>query len=287
MLPDRHTERLTLLRVHERVVERGAGDAGGPRRDLDPPDLQATHHLAEARTLVPAQEGLGRRGVAVEEHLAALDTLVPELGQRPTDGVAITRFHQEDADPPVRGLGVRVRLAEQRAHARALGVGDPGLGSVDDVPAVDATGDRADRLEIRPTVRFGQGHRGPQLPGGEARQVSSALFIGSEAAQQHGHDRMPAHRTGQAHPAPGELLGHRRETAHRDVHPAELGGYEQPVHAELLHLLDQGFRVGVGVLELRAMGRTSRSTQERTDATISASVSARSGSSTIGPPCRP
>ena len=49
--PDRLAERLAVLGVLQGVLERGAADAEGPRRHLDPPGLQPAHHLREAAAL--------------------------------------------------------------------------------------------------------------------------------------------------------------------------------------------------------------------------------------------
>ena len=56
VLPDRLAERLALLRVRERVVERGLGDAHRAGGHLDPADLQARHHLREAAALLAAEQ---------------------------------------------------------------------------------------------------------------------------------------------------------------------------------------------------------------------------------------
>src|SRR5215207_3922497 len=61
---------------------------------------------------------------------------------------------------------------------------------------------------------------------------------------------MSADRPGQAHPAARQLLGHPRETRRTHLDAAVIGGHEQPEEPELLHLLDELLRVGVGLLEV-------------------------------------
>jgi hypothetical protein len=48
-----------------------------------------------------------------------------------------------------------------------------------------------------------------------------------------------AHRTGQAHPAAGELLGDEGEAGRGDLDLAVRRGHDQAEDPELLHLLDE------------------------------------------------
>ncbi len=147
------------------------------------------------------------------------------------------------------GFGGRVGLAQQRNQARHAGVGDPGLGTVDQVAAVDRCGDRADRLQVRAAVGFGERHRRPQLTGGHARQVALLLLVGAEPQQQFRHHRVTTEGSRQRHPAAADLLGDLGIAARRHGRFAVRLGDRQPVHAHLLHLLDQRRRIGVGVFE--------------------------------------
>ena len=63
VLPDRLAEALALLRVAQRVLEGGPGDAERPGGDLDAADLQALHHLGEAVALgsPPSSASAGTR----------------------------------------------------------------------------------------------------------------------------------------------------------------------------------------------------------------------------------
>src|SRR4029077_19949538 len=113
VLPDRLAERLPLLRVARRVLQRGLGHAERPGRDLDPAYLQAAHHLPEPLALEPAQQRAGRDPVVGEAELAALYALVAELRQVAGHGEAGAWFGQDDADAGVRGFRRRVGLAQQ------------------------------------------------------------------------------------------------------------------------------------------------------------------------------
>ena len=105
MLPDRLAERLPLLGVAQRVLERGPADAERAAGDLDPADLEAAHHLREPLALGPAEQRCPRDMEVVEDQLAALDALVAELGQVAADGEAGTVLDEQDAHALVGGAG--------------------------------------------------------------------------------------------------------------------------------------------------------------------------------------
>ena len=254
VFPDRLAERLPLLCVPQRVVQGGLADAERAGGDLDPADLQAAHHLPEPLALAPAQQRARRDPVVLEGELAALHALVAELGQVTGDGEAGTWFGQQDADAGVRGPGVRVGLDQQRGQPGPARVGDPHLGPVDDVIRTVPACHRPHGLQVGAAARLGQRHRGAQLAGGHPRQVGVLLLVGAVRQQQLRHHRVPAHRPGQAHPAAGQLLGDPRVAGRADLGVSPRLGDGQAVDAELLHLLDELVRVGVGVLEVAHHG---------------------------------
>src|SRR6516225_8535361 len=53
--PDRLPEGLPLLRVPQRVLQRGPGHPDRPRRDLDPAEFEPVHHLGEPGARLPAE----------------------------------------------------------------------------------------------------------------------------------------------------------------------------------------------------------------------------------------
>lgn len=129
------------------------------------------------------------------------------------------------------------------------GVGDPGLGAVDGPGSVGQDGPGAHRLEVGSAAGFGERHGGAQLAGGQSRQIGGLLLVRAELPDEVRDDGVAAHRSGQGHPAAGQLLRDEGEAAGGDVHAAVLGGGEQAEDAELLHLLDELFGIGVGVLQ--------------------------------------
>src|SRR5581483_6470365 len=79
VLGDRLAERLALLAVAERQLERALGDADAAGGDVDAPDLERVHHLAEALAeppLLAPEDALGRADVAVVDELRGLYALV-------------------------------------------------------------------------------------------------------------------------------------------------------------------------------------------------------------------
>src|ERR1035441_4667207 len=250
VLPDRLAERLAFLRVPERVVEGGPAHAEGTGGDLDTAELQALHHLGEPLPLGQAEQAGDRGAVAVEGKLAALHPLVTELGQVTGDGEARPRLGQQDADAGMPWLGGRVGLAEQRGHLRVPGVGDPHLAAVDHVVVTVATGRRAHRLEVGAAAGLGERHRAPDLPGRHLREQPLTLLLGAELSDELGDDAVPAHRSGQAHPAARELGGDVDVAPGGDRSPAVFLRDGRPEDAELLHLVNELLRVLVGVLQL-------------------------------------
>src|SRR5665647_2714365 len=96
VLPDRHPEALPLLGVPQGVLERGAPHSQGATRHLQPADLEPAHHLGEAGALKMAEQRRHRHAHLLESDLAALHTLVTELGQVAREREPRTLLHQQD-----------------------------------------------------------------------------------------------------------------------------------------------------------------------------------------------
>ena len=69
-----------------------------------------------------------------------------------------------------------------------------------------------------------------------------------------GDDEVGVDHPGDAHPAAGQLLDAQRVGQQRLTEAAVLLGHHQAEQAHLAHLVDDGLRVGVGVLELLGVG---------------------------------
>src|SRR6185312_14697252 len=84
VLRDRLAERLALLGVADRLLERPCGDPDGARGDVHAAELDAAHEVGEACVLAGfAAENAGSRDTqTVERQLDGLDALVAELPER-------------------------------------------------------------------------------------------------------------------------------------------------------------------------------------------------------------
>jgi len=91
---------------------------------------------------------------------------------------------------------------------------------------------------------------GADFPGCHPGQPGVFLIRRAVGDEQLGDDRVAAHRPGQAHPSPGEFLGHRGVALRGDLRLAPGPGDRQPEDPHLLHLLDELVRVDVAVLKL-------------------------------------
>src|SRR5664280_2712062 len=81
VLPDGFAEGLALLGIRQGILRCCRGDTQRTGGDLDPTDLQAAHHLREPLAFLATEQAHGRDPEVVERQLAALNTLVAELGQ--------------------------------------------------------------------------------------------------------------------------------------------------------------------------------------------------------------
>ena len=148
-------------------------------------------------------------------------------------------------------LGVRVGLAQQRDQPRPPGVGDPGLGAVDDVAVAVPAGARPSGWPAGRSRR--RARSAPSWPGSRRSPSSAGTSPAApraEREQQLADHRVPAHRARQAHPAARQLGGDQGVAGHGDPAVAPRRGDRQPEDAKLLHLLDELFRVGIGVLKV-------------------------------------
>ena len=266
MLGDRLAERLALLRVAQRELERALGDADAAGGDVDAADLERVHHLREALVearLLAAEDVLGRAAVAVEDQLGRLDALVAHLLDLRRDvearvlaGVladARLLLGDEAGHAAVARVGVGVGLDEHEDEAGAQAVGDPHLLAVDLVGAVvDLLGRGLDRLDVGAELGLGQREGGADLAGRHARQVLLLLLVGAELHQQVGADEVRVDDAGDRDPAARELLDDHRVGRQVEAQPAVLLGDRDPEQAELLHLLDD--RLGELVLVVVVLG---------------------------------
>src|SRR5581483_4444333 len=87
VLRDRLAERLALLRVADRLLERPGRDPDRPRRDVHSAELDPAHEVAEAlpQACLAADHRVAGHPEPVERELDRLDALVAELAERRPD----------------------------------------------------------------------------------------------------------------------------------------------------------------------------------------------------------
>jgi hypothetical protein len=118
VLSDGLAELLTRLRVFDRVLERGAREAGRRSSERDARAVEGLHEAREALPLL-AEPAVGRELGGLEEHLGVHDRPLPHLLHR-----------RPELDPLVAALD------HERRHTARAG---PGLdGGEDDVRLGDA-----------------------------------------------------------------------------------------------------------------------------------------------------
>ena len=178
MLRDRLAEGLALLRVLDRVFERGPRDAQAAGGDVEPLGFEPGHHLLESLALAAADQVRARAPrKSWKVQLAGLDGLVAHLVDVAADRQAGRAFFDDErADAAVRRLGRRVRLGQQQEHVRAAAVGHPHLRAVDDVRVAVAPRRRRDRLQVGARVRFGQADAAARFALREPRQETLLLI---------------------------------------------------------------------------------------------------------------
>jgi hypothetical protein len=147
-------------------------------------------------------------------------------------------------------LRVRVGLDQHRQRVGMAGVGDPGLGAVDDIVVAHSPRHRGDALEVAARLRLGERDARAPLAGAEIRQPPQALF-GRAVFRQHQRGQgMRAQDSGHAHPCLRDLFEDDRVGDRVDGDAPVLLGHQHSEQAHLLHLVDDLFRVAAGQLPL-------------------------------------
>ena len=149
------------------------------------------------------------------------------------------------------GLSAPSSVRTKRGHqCRAAAVGQPHLLTVDGVgPVGVALGPRADRGDVGPEFGLGHRKRAARLTSRHPRQVLLLLCVGAVLAEHVRDDEVGVDHAGDAHPPAREFLHAQRVGEQGLAEAAVLLGDHQPEQAHLLHRIDDGLRVGIGVLE--------------------------------------
>ena len=112
-----------------------------------------------------------------------------------------------------------------------------------------ALGPRADRCDVGTELGFGHRERAARLTGRHPRQVVLLLCVRAVLADHVGDDEVGVDHARDAHPAAGQLLDAQRVGEKGFAEAAVLLGNHQPEQPHLAHRIDDGLRIGVGVLE--------------------------------------
>ena len=249
VLGDGLAERVPLLRVLHRGLERGARHADRPRRDVDASQFQPAHDVPEAFALCPAEQVRCGGPVVLERDLCGLDSAIAELGDVAHDVEARTLLPEEDADAAVRRVGVQVGLADDGVDAAVAAVGDEHLAPVHDIVVAVADGARLDGGHVRARVRLGDAEGGAPFALRHDGQEALLLVGRAEGVDHVRDEEMRVQHTREAHPALGQLLDEQGVGLRARAAAAVLlrdGRAEEP---ELAHLRHEGVRVLVGEFE--------------------------------------
>ena len=164
-MTNRLAEGGALLGVLERQFECAQRDAETTRGNVDAPRLDARHHLVEALAdhLLATEDGRDGYAELLERELDRFDAVIAELAEWRRDGQPVLLgdecflLDEQRRHAGVAWVRVGVGLDEQRDQGGAVTVGDPHLVAVDDELVAFASGNRANRLDVRAGI--GLGHR--------------------------------------------------------------------------------------------------------------------------------
>ena len=219
------------------MVEGGLRDAGRARGDVDPPDLQPTDHLLKAAPFSAAQQVARGYPCVLHEQLSCLRALVTELvdcpRHRESGRVALD---QKGRDSAVPRIGAGVGLGHRQIHVAAVAVGHEQLVAVQQVVVAVARRGGADRLRIGARVGLGDREAALQLSGGEAGQEALLLFVGPVLLDDPAIDHVGVDDPREPHPAPRDLLDHRRIRLERQAESAVGLRKRDPEDAHLAHV---------------------------------------------------
>src|SRR5215475_4778135 len=258
VLADRLVERVSLLRVPDRVFEGRARQSDAARRHVDALALQPRHDLFETLVFTPADQVLRRDVEVVEIEFAGLDAAISELIDVADDfeAAAVVRalLDDERGDAFVRRVGFRVSLGRERERVAVSPVSDPHLRAVDQIAALHAGRHGADALHVGAGVGFGERQPAASFSAGQPREVFTLLLFGPEAVDDVAGHRMGADRPDHAHPPARQLFDDHRESGVTQAQSAVFFWHVAAEEPHIFHLLDDLVRVFVAALKLPGRG---------------------------------
>ena len=160
---DRSAERLPLLRVGPGLVERGLRGADHLQSDQSAAEIEALHHLDEARAF-RRQSILHRHDDIVEEYRAAADRVAAEIAVALRRDAGCIHRHQECADA-ARAILRFTGAGEQHARVGLISHADRRFFAFQDVAIAVAPGRQHEVGRIRSAAWFGEADANDRLPG--------------------------------------------------------------------------------------------------------------------------
>ena len=246
VMTNRLAEGGALLGVLERQFECAQRDAETTRGNVDAPRLDARHHLVEALAdhLFAAQDGRDGYAELFEGEFDRFDAVIAELAERRRDGQPVLLgdegllLDEQCRHARVPWIRIGVGLDEQRDQGGAIAVGDPHLVAVDDELVAFASGDRADRLDVRARVGLGHREARPDLADGESWQIVLLLLVGAVRRDHAADDVLAVDDAGHGHPATGQLGNCKGVRDEVEPEPAVFGRNAHPEGAHVAQPFD-------------------------------------------------
>ena len=244
---NRGAERLALGGVLDRVLKRRARHADFAGGEHDARLIELAHQALEAHAL-GADAAILRQEDILEEDLVRRDRALAELMELVADGEALVAVLDDEGGDALaaRARGDRGEDDVERRHA---GVGDPGLGAVQLVAAVDLLRVRGDATGVGAGLGLGRGERA-ELRLGAGQRAHPALLLRLITERDHGarEERGRADKVADRRIAEDELLvDARRGGEVHDPAAAEVLGQVVTGEADLGRLVE---RIPRGLLDL-------------------------------------
>ena len=178
-VPDGLAERLALLDVFDRGIERPFYRAHRADRDYQPFLRQLAHQLVEPAPFLAAEHVVGGHEDIVEEQLTGVGRVHSDLVELLAAPEALRavglQAHQADA---LGTLG-RVGLGDHDDEVRQLSAGDEGLGAVEAVTVPVLDRGRGDALQVRPRARLGHRDGADVFAAHQLGQPALLLLLGA------------------------------------------------------------------------------------------------------------
>ena len=244
-------ELAALADIGHDQVQAGLHDAQRPARQHRPLVVQPAHQDADAAVHRPHDAVLGDLAV-LEDQLGGVGAAHAHLVELGTGGEAgETALDQEGGDAP--GAGVWICAGIDHKDVGVGAVGDPELGSVEDIAVASPLGAQAHGDDVRARSRLAHGQGADMLARDQPGQMAGLLGLGSPAADLV-HAKVGMGAVGQAHRGrgPGDLLHGHHMLEIAQAGAAILGLHRKAQEAQGAHLWPEV--AGEGVVPVDGRG---------------------------------